>query len=268
MENNFYVYLHMRPDGIPFYVGKGYGNRSSLLLYRNPFHKNVVLKYGTNNLKVSKLYCDSEEQAFELEIELIALLRSMNIELTNMTNGGEGVIGYRHDPEDIKRRSNLIKGRPVGQGRPGPLGYKHTPEALAKIAEASRICRLTEEGRLRIIAANKGKRPTDESKEKNRQAHLGAKQSEETVFKRAEKNRGKIRSPETKALMAQKAKEREEKKRLERALGIAPLHPNKGRKFDEEHRRKVSERAKACQEKKRLNRELKKQLEGATNGIT
>jgi hypothetical protein len=35
----FYTYLHCKPDGTPFYVGKGSGKRSNFMYDRNPHHQ-------------------------------------------------------------------------------------------------------------------------------------------------------------------------------------------------------------------------------------
>ena len=44
----FYVYLHKKPNGQIFYVGKGKGYRATQKSNRNAYWKRVVDKYGYN----------------------------------------------------------------------------------------------------------------------------------------------------------------------------------------------------------------------------
>lgn len=92
----FYAYVHARPDGRIFYVGKGHGARSKNLVGRNMYHRNVVDKHGAENILVGEITCSSEEIAFELERGLIKCLKRAGVKLTNMTDGGEGTSGYQH----------------------------------------------------------------------------------------------------------------------------------------------------------------------------
>lgn len=258
----FFVYIHCKPDGTPFYVGKGNQERIKYVVRSNPHHVNVVAKYGLPNIQVITYPCRNEEESFNLEIEMIRILRDdMGHVLANMTDGGEGCSGLVHTEEHVKKRitpESRIKALDTlrlrmkeGFVNPGPPeGFVYTDEMRHKISEASKrmhINRSFEDRALvhkKISLANTGRIQTEESKEKNRQWHLGRRQSKKTKKLRAEKLRGTRRSEETKALMAQKAKEREEKKRLERELGVAPPHPNKGRVYTPEQRQKMSETAK------------------------
>src|SRR5690349_5741469 len=113
----FYSYVHARPNttnvsGI-FYVGKGNYNRSSSVTRRNPYHRNIVNKYGKENILVGRIECSTEDIAFELEKGLIKCLKRMNVKLTNMTDGGDGVTGSQSKTDEWrKRHSEIMKGRP------------------------------------------------------------------------------------------------------------------------------------------------------------
>ena len=123
----FYTYFHCKPDGTPFYVGKGSGRRAyHFAKNRNQHYKNVIRKYGVDNIKVFIFPCESEAVAFIEEIRQIGLLREAGYELTNQTEGGEGPAGFTHSESTRKQLSKSLTGR------------KFTDEHKAKIAEALR----------------------------------------------------------------------------------------------------------------------------------
>ena len=108
-----FAYIHCKPDGVPFYVGKGSLRRAKYLGERNPYHKAVVAKHGKDSILIGKLECSSDEIAFELEKGLIKCLRASGVELTNFTDGGEGTVNPT--PETRKRLSEAAKKRGVSQ---------------------------------------------------------------------------------------------------------------------------------------------------------
>jgi hypothetical protein len=151
----FYVYIHSKPDGTPFYVGKGCGIRAHRFTIRNPHHKNVVNKYGKENIIIGKLECESELMAFEREKWLISLFKGIGIELTNRTDGGEGSSGLVMSEEAKTQISAKLKGQP---GRP------HTNETKAKISAANTGKKRTEEAKMKM--GRKGKIVSAETREK------------------------------------------------------------------------------------------------------
>lgn len=96
-----YAYVHCKPDGTPFYVGKGVRRRYKDFKYRNLYYKRVVAKFGAENILVGRLDCSSNKAALDLEIGLIKCLKRMNFNLTNLTEGGEGNVGWKC-PESVK----------------------------------------------------------------------------------------------------------------------------------------------------------------------
>lgn len=169
--SDFYVYLHCRPNGEPFYVGKGRGTRCRVMRHRrNPHHARVVEKYGADNILVYTFPCDSESEAFKDEVNWIKQLRDEGVVLSNMTDGGEGVrglpcsqetrmkmsaasLGRKKSPETRAKMSLAQLGNKKSLGCKMPahvkailiekargskhmVGYKHTAESLRKMAES------------------------------------------------------------------------------------------------------------------------------------
>ena len=97
----FYVYEHWRTDRDEcFYVGKGMGSRAYKMNCRNRHHKAIQAKVIREGCAIEVRIVASaltEEEAFTLEIERIAFWRSKNIDLANLTNGGEGSSGLQSE---------------------------------------------------------------------------------------------------------------------------------------------------------------------------
>lgn len=137
----FYVYIHCRPDGTPFYVGKGTRSSRSreFVCGRNQHHKNIVAKHGKENIKIYVRYCDSEAQAFEHEIWLIAYGRTHGWTLVNVTDGGEGQSGYIVSPEGRANMSAAHTGvalsiEHIARRTAGQTGLHRTAKTCANIS--------------------------------------------------------------------------------------------------------------------------------------
>jgi hypothetical protein len=145
-----YVYRHIRLDkNEPFYIGIGsdskylraYTNRS-----RNQHWKNIV---NVTDYYVEILFDDiSFKFACEKEIEFISLYGRVDKKtgiLVNLTDGGQGTLGWRHKtpywlgknlPESMKLNlSNHAKKR-IGDKNPF-YGKNHTEETKIKISQKS-----------------------------------------------------------------------------------------------------------------------------------
>lgn len=136
-------YLHCKPDGTPFYVGKGTLQRAKKLSGRNTHHTNTVNKYGKDTILVGYLECSTEDIAFELERGIIKCLKRMGIELTNQTEGGKGGLQDQeswnkgkpgcYSGETIQKMSDAKKGKPTWN-----KGKKWSDETRAKMSLAAK----------------------------------------------------------------------------------------------------------------------------------
>jgi len=126
----YYVYVHYTPKEIPFYVGKGKGNRYKVTGYRNADYHEIVKLFGKDNIRIEIIPCSSEKEAIELENKLIQEYRDSKIKLTNIMLHGWTNSGWKHAESTKKRISDAqpMKGK----------NFKHTEEARKKISEAGK----------------------------------------------------------------------------------------------------------------------------------
>ena len=206
--DQFYTYLHCRPNGDPFYVGKGRGKRSrSLKCGRNSHHIKVVAKYGSNNIGIYLFPCESEAQAIRDEIQQIAQLRRDGYVLANATNGGEGVSGLRHSPQSRAKMAAAKNGRKLSEetrqrmsaahcGRQYTLGKTHSAETRQRMSETRRGRpgqSASLEARANMSAAHVGQTPWNKGKPS---PFRGIPRSAETRAKISAAQIGKVLSEE------------------------------------------------------------------------
>lgn len=122
MSKNFCVYKHTSPNG-KCYIG--ITSRNPLLRwgkdgynylkrnkdgYMHKYFACAINKYGWDNIKHEILFCNlSKELACNIEQVYIKYFKSIN-KSYNLTNGGEGVLGYILTKEQKERLSNSHKG--------------------------------------------------------------------------------------------------------------------------------------------------------------
>jgi len=109
-QPKFCTYVHCRPNGAPFYTGKGVLGRARDFApsRRTLHHQNIVNKYGRDNIRICVFLCRDEADAFVSEIALIKEIRDGGHKLINLTDGGEGVTGRKPTEAQL---AGLAKGR-------------------------------------------------------------------------------------------------------------------------------------------------------------
>lgn len=125
--NDYYVYIYLDPrkpgkykygeykfDYEPFYVGKGKGRRYIVKQGRTEYFKrklNKIKKYGMIPIIIKLFDNISEKRSFDIEKQLIYEIEKVSSGiLINMTNGGEGISGYKHSKKSKKLISKNLKG--------------------------------------------------------------------------------------------------------------------------------------------------------------
>ena len=171
--NSFYIYIYFDPSRNmePFYVGKGKGNRDKRHLGRKdnlPFPNRIksMSKQGISPI-IERHEGLTEDEAFNLEIELIKMLGRKDLglgPLLNLTDGGEGQTGIVWTEERRKKISNAHTGK------------IHTDEYKKKMSDALKGKKQTKEHIEKRAQFNKhnkygkGYKFTEEQKQKVRDA--------------------------------------------------------------------------------------------------
>lgn len=161
MSNRFYVYLLLDPRNhyIPFYVGKGQGDRagSHLTWYsntkHNPHKSAKIQKIRDQGLEPVVLLWQtdlSEELAFELEIKLISKFGRKGLDplgiLTNITAGGQGLAGHHFSETHKENLSKSLTGR------------KRSEETRQRIRDAAKNRKpISDEVRRKMSETRRGK---------------------------------------------------------------------------------------------------------------
>jgi group I intron endonuclease len=114
----------------------------------------AIKKYGIDNFDINVFAIfDSEKEALLSEMYWIQYLKKQGIVLYNLTDGGDGVSGFKHSDETKKHWSETRTGKMTGAkhplyGKPRPedvknksrekqLGRKIAPHIIAKIVASN-----------------------------------------------------------------------------------------------------------------------------------
>jgi hypothetical protein len=192
MENKFYVYiLYNSITNEPFYVGKGIGNRVNIhfINSKNPkthLHRRIA-KLTQENIRVEQIFCENEYEALGKEVYLISKFGRQDLNLgplLNLTNGGEGIYGYKHTKEarekisEANRNSSIETRQKISnalKGRKRIFSEQHKHNiAKSRIGQKN-----SEESKKSLSAKMKGRKFTDQQRKNMSEARKGIKFSEE-----------------------------------------------------------------------------------------
>ena len=151
--NRFYVYIHRRKDnGEIFYVGKGKNNRLLSTSGRNKYWIFTATKCGC----IAEILFDnlSEKDSFQIEKDVILELKYFGATLTNLTNGGEGLSGFKQSDSHINK---------LVQSRKNSYLWKL---GISRMKEKLTGRKLPEDVKEKISKSNTGKTRSNETKAK------------------------------------------------------------------------------------------------------
>lgn len=207
-----FVYRHIRLDnGNPFYIGIGKSEaRAYSTKGRSKFWQRIVDKCG---YEVEILFNDLDyEQAKLKEQEFILLYgraNTCNGLLCNLTDGGDGSLGYKPTEEALLKISNTSKGRVKSVEQiekwKSKMNFTKSDETKEKIRQSLLNKPHTEERKANQSKAHIGKKLSDSAKLKLSNYWKGKKKepiSEETRKKMSEsRNRYVLKQQEIKKLL-------------------------------------------------------------------
>jgi hypothetical protein len=212
-SNEHYVYTLSYPEsmgGRVFYVGKGKRYRmhhheweakqsDDSRHIRNPYKNNVIRKIWANGEQVVKkilAYFETHEEACMYEIALIFFMDG----LTNLTDGGDGMLGHRHTEEHRRKIGDGNRGKvrmppseetrkKLSEAHKGKSYFVHTEEMRRKMSEAKKGKpgrKISEEEKRNLSIFHTGKIMTEEHRRNLSEAHKGYKPTEEQRRKMSE----------------------------------------------------------------------------------
>ena len=143
-----YTYAHTRNDiGKIFYIGKGVKYRANATASRNQYWQNIATKYGYQIEILA--YWKTHEEALDHEKVLISCFKDMGYKLANLTDGGEGSVGWNPSTETRQKmsasRQNVSsetrkKMSLAAQGKKNAFfGKTHSEETRKKISIANKL---------------------------------------------------------------------------------------------------------------------------------
>lgn len=218
------------------YVGKSikgmikrrHGHQSDALKFNRTRFQKALRKYGTEMWVWEELFLsDCDDTLKAVEKKFISEFKQQGLELYNLTEGGDGVSGFRMTEEHREKLRRAKLGTTASEEtklklRKARLGTKLPPEVVAKAAAANRgkkrSAEIIEKLRSRVYSAesiekfragqNKrfsnpeerekyrllatGREISQETREKKRQAMLGRTFSAESLARMSAAQKGRV----------------------------------------------------------------------------
>lgn len=138
----------------------------------------AICKYGPEAFSIKPLVI--VESKWEMDLYEAGMIKALNTKSPNgynLTDGGDGVVGYTFTDEQRKKVS-------IGQ-----IGRKMSEKSRQKLLERNKSntfslgIKMPEEHRLKLIKINTGSKMSEEVKKRMSVAHLGKKHTDETKRK-------------------------------------------------------------------------------------
>jgi hypothetical protein len=146
--SKYYVYVYLRVDGSPYYVGKGCNGRWK------DIHK---IEVPSADRVIFPITNTTEEWAHFMEMEFIDLHGRLNDGtgiLENLTDGGEGQSGAIRSIETKRKLSEASKGNRSAKGR---VATKETKLLLSKAKKGKKRKPFSEETKQKMSIAQKNR---------------------------------------------------------------------------------------------------------------
>lgn len=177
----YYTYVWSCND-VPFYVGKGSGNRALSHLNTDSKLAGII---QTASEQGREIRCQifpavSERAALDYEVELITKYGRLDIGTGFLLNKSPGGTTAPSKPRSLETRRRISEGH---------RGTKRSDETRRRISEAKK--NPSAETRAKLSKINKGKKFTEEHRQKMSAAHKGRVFTEEHRKKIAEAKRRK-----------------------------------------------------------------------------
>jgi hypothetical protein len=223
------VYRHIRDDkNEPFYVGKGkILSRAFSKFSRNKHWQNIVEK---TTYHVDIVFDNlTMEEAIQKEKEFIKLYGRIEFGgiLCNLTDGGDGIEGFRCSEETKLKISKSNKGKKRSEEDRRIMSIRMTggslsEETKAKMVKSRTGLKRSEETKIKMANSKRCMVVSDETRIKMSKSRIGKKISEDIKKKMSDAKIGKKKSAETieKMKVAQSNRSVEHKKKISKAKKI------------------------------------------------
>ncbi len=143
----------------------------------------------------------------------IKTLRAQGYDLTNLTDGGEGLHGHRFSAEHRAKIGAKSSGR------------KKLPEELKKLSLANRGRKVSPEARAKISAAHKGRKLSHEHKAKIAAKSLGRHPRKESILKMSRSHKGSICPDHVRDMVSKRFRGKKKSSEHRKAISQAKMRP-------------------------------------------